>query len=118
MKTLTKLALAIVMLATTLAAHAGWVNSYTRSDGTYVSGYYRSDSGSFGGYSDYAGSSREYVYRNPYAAFPSVHVNGYTRADGTTVLPYYRTPPNDTLTDNLSYRGYGTIRVPRYSNGW
>jgi hypothetical protein len=47
-----------------------------------------------------------------------VYVSGYTRADGTVVLPYYRTPPNDTITDNLSYRGFGTIRVPRYSSSW
>jgi hypothetical protein len=47
-----------------------------------------------------------------------VHVNGYTRADGTTVLPYYRTPANDTVTDNLSYRGFGTVRVPKSSYGW
>lgn len=69
-----------------------------------------------GGYSSYSRSSRDYgyVYQNPYAASPSAHVSGYTRANGTTVLPYYRTPANQTVTDNLSYRGYGTIRVPRY----
>jgi hypothetical protein len=110
MKTLIKLALAAAILCSTFAAQAGWVSGYTRSNGTYVAPYYRSDSGSSGGGS----SSSSYVYRNPYAAYPSVHVNGYTRADGTTVLPYYRTPPNNTLTDNLSYRGYGTVRVPRY----
>jgi hypothetical protein len=121
MKTLTKLVLAAVMFATTFAAQAGWVSGYYRSSGTYVAPYYRSDYGSLVGYSGYSGysaSSRNYVYRNPYAAYPSVHVSGYTRADGVTVLPYYRTPPNNTLTDNLSYRGFGTIRVPRYSTGW
>ena len=118
MKTLTKFVLTAAILATTFAAQAGWVSGYYRSSGTYVAPYYRSDYGSLGGYSGYSGSSHDYVYRNPYAAYPSVHVNGYTRADGTTVLPYYRTPPNNTLTDNLSYRGYGTIRVPRYSAGW
>ena len=30
-----------------------------------------------------------------------------------TVLPYYRTPANSTVTDNLSYRGYGTVRLLR-----
>jgi hypothetical protein len=114
MKTLIKFALTAVILCSTFAAQAGWVSGYTRSNGTYVQPYYRSDSGSLGGYSGYSSSSRDYVYRNPYAAFPSVHVNGYTRADGTTVLPYYRTPANDTVTDNLSYRGFGTVRVPRY----
>ena len=114
MKTLTKLALAAVIFATTLAANAGWVSGYTRSNGTYVSGHYRSDSSSLGGYSS---SSRDYVDRNPYAASPSVSVSGYTRNDGTTVLPYNRTPANNTMTDNLNYRGYGTVRVPRSTLG-
>jgi hypothetical protein len=118
MKLLIKLVLATAMLATTFATQAGWVSGYSRSDGTYVAPYYRSDAGSLGGYSGYSSSSRDYVYRNPYAAYPSVHVDGYTRSDGITVLPYYRTPPNGTVTDNLSYRGFGTIRMPRGSDGW
>ena len=59
MKTLTKIALAL--LATALAARAEWVNGYTRSNGTYVA-------------------------------------------------PHVRTPANRTVTENLSSRGYGTIR--------
>ena len=43
MKTLTKLALAAVMLTSALAAQAGWVNGYSRNDGTYVSGHYRTE---------------------------------------------------------------------------
>ena len=54
------------------------------------------------------GSSSGYVYRNPYAAYPSVHVRGYYRSTGTYVAPHVRTAPNWTATDNLSYRGYGT----------
>ena len=111
MKTLTKLALAAMMLITTLTAQAGWVSGHYRSSGTYVAPYYRSDSVSVG-YS--YGSSSGYVYRNPYAAYPSVHVRGYYRSTGTYVAPHVRTAPNGTVTDNLSYRGYGTIRVPRY----
>jgi hypothetical protein len=113
MKTLIKFALAAAILATTFAAQAGWVSGYYRSSGTFVAPYYRADYGSLVGSSRYSGASHNYVYRNPYAAYPSVHVNGYTRTDGTRVLPYHRTPPNNTLTDNLNYRGYGTIRVPR-----
>lgn len=109
MKILTKLALAAVILTSTFAAQAGWVSGHVRSNGTYVAPHY--SSGSIGGYSS---SSRNYVYRNPYAAYPSVRVSGYTRYNGTVVLPYHRTPANNTLTDNLSYRGYGTVRVPRY----
>jgi hypothetical protein len=118
MKTLTKLALAAVILCSAFAAQAGWVGGYTRSNGTYVAPYYRSDYGSPGGYSGYSSSSRDYVYRNPYAAYPSVSVGGYTRSSGTYVLPHVRTAPNWTPTDNLNYRGYGTVRVPKSSYGW
>ena len=118
MKIITKLIFAAAIVATSFAAQAGLVSGYYRSNGTFVAPYYRADYGSLVGFSSHYGASQNYVYRNPYAAFPSVHVSGYTRADGVTVLPYYRTPPNNTLTDNLSYRGFGTIRVPRYSSGW
>ena len=144
MKTLTKIALAIALFATAAASHAQWVNGYSRANGTYVSGHYRSTPGysystspsysytpsypthrsssSFGSSytspgrssSGYSSSSRDYVYRNPYAASPYVNVRGYSRHDGTFVAPHVRTSPNDTVTDNLSYRGYGTIRVPKY----
>ena len=70
-----------------------------------------------GAYS-YSTSYRPYVYRNPYAAIPSVSVHDYLRRDGTYVAPYVRTAPNWTETDNLSYRGYGTIRVPRDLSDW
>ncbi len=124
MKPLTKIALALVLFATAFAARADWVNGYTRTDGTYVSGHYRNSPGS--SYStmptyrytpSYPGSSSSgssgSVYRNPYAASPSVGVRGYTRYDGGSVAPHVRTAPNYTRTDNLSYRGYGTVRVPK-----
>ena len=83
MKTLTKIVLALVLFATALAARAEWVNGYTRTDGTYVSGHYRS-----------------------------------TPSPSWSTLPTYRStlsyPANRTVTDNLSYRGYGTVRVRRY----
>ena len=102
MKTLTKLVLAAVILCATFAAQAG----------SGRSGYSRSSYG-------YSSSrSSGYVYRNPYAAYPSVRVSGYDRTSGTTVLPYVRTPANSTTTDNLSYRGYGTVRTPRNTFGW
>jgi hypothetical protein len=88
MKTLTKLILAVTMLITAVSANAQ----------------------SFG-------SSGDYGYRNPYAATPSVRVHDYFRRDGTYVSPHFRTSPNWTPTDNLNYRGYGTIRVPRGLSG-
>lgn len=117
MNLLSKLTIVAAVLASTIAAQAGGVRGYTRSNGTYVAPHYRSDSGSFGGGSLGSSSSSAYVYRNPYAATPSVRVEGYTRNTGAVILPHYRTPANETLTDNLSYRGFGTVREPRYLNG-
>ena len=75
MKTPAKIALALVLFATALAS---------RTDGTYVSGYYRNTPApswsttpsysSTPGYSGFSSSSRDYVYRNPDAATPSVSV--------------------------------------------
>ena|SRR2546425_9778781 len=150
MKTLTKLALAAVMLTSACAAQADWVSGHFRRNGTYVAPYYRTpangipyDNLSYRGYPSqqpgyisprawtfdsnlthlqtmpsYDNSTDTYVYRNPYAAYPSVSVHSYFRNDGTFVPPHDRTPPNDTVTDNLSYRGFGTVRVPKYSSGW
>ena len=91
MKTLTKLTLAVTMLIIAVSANA---QSY------------------------YSGSSRDYVYRNPYAGTPSVSVHSYLRHDGTYVPSHMRTSPNWTPTDNLNYRGNGTIRGPRGLSGW
>ena len=113
MKAFIKLALAAVMLTSAFAANAQTVRGYVRNNGTYVAPSYRSSSGSLGG-----SSSSAYVYRNPYAAYPSVSVSRYTRSTGTYVAPYVRTAPNHIVTDNLSYRGFGTIRVPKSSYGW
>jgi len=118
MKILTKLALAVVAFTAAVSAQAGWVSGHIRSNGTYVAPYYRSSGGSFGSYPGYASPSRDYVYRNPYAATPSVNVREYFRSDGTCVLPHVRTAPNRTELDNLSYRGYGTTRLPRNLSGW
>jgi hypothetical protein len=91
MKTLTKLTLVATMLLIAVSANA---QSY------------------------YSGSSRDYVYRNPYAATPSVRVHDYFWHHGTYVPSHFRTSPNLTPTDNLNYRGNGTIRVPRGLSGW
>jgi hypothetical protein len=115
MNSFAKLSLVATILCSALIAEAGNVRGYVRSNGTYVAPHYRASSGSSGGSSYSSGSS--YVYRNPYAADPSVKVREYTRDDGTMVLPHRRTPANDTVTDNLNYRGYGTVREPRFQFG-
>lgn len=45
----------------------------------------------------------------PLRGGPSVGVRGSTRSNGTYVSPHVRTAPNHTVTDNLSYRGYGKV---------
>jgi hypothetical protein len=107
MKTLATILLGITLLTVAFPAQAA-DRGYSSSLGSYRSSSYRSSYSSLG-----SSSSSGYVYRNPYAAYPSVSVYGYTRADRTYVAPHYRTPANDTIKDNLSYRGYGTIRLPR-----
>jgi hypothetical protein len=111
MKTIVKFLLGLVILTSAVSTRAGQVSGHFRSNGTYVAPYYRADYGSLRGYSS---SSRNYYYRNPYSAYPSVRVQDYWRTDGTFVAPYFRTPPNHTVTDNLNYRGFGTVRVPRH----
>ena len=110
MKILTKLILAAVLLATGLNVEARGGGGHSRGGSSGASGY-RFTQGSSS-----HGARSNYVYRNPYAADPSVKVRGYRKKDGTIVPPHVRTPANDTLKDNLSYRGYGTIRGPRSYN--
>ena len=98
-----KLLLTAALLATTLAAEArGGGRGSHSTGGSHSRSSYSSSSARSG-----------YTYRNPYAASPSVRVQGYYRSTGTIVMPHSRTPANNTITDNLNYRGYGTIRVPR-----
>lgn len=38
-------------------------------------------------------------------ALADEYVNGYYRSNGTYVQPYVRSSPNDTVTDNYSFKG-------------
>lgn len=102
MKTLALIVLAISFFSINSSSQAGEVRGHYRSNGTYVQPHYRSSSGFFSG--------QVHHYRNPYAADPVVHVHSYQKSDGTRVMEHYRTPANSILTDNLSYRGFGSIR--------
>ena len=97
MKNLLKIALVAAVLATAGTVEAGGARGF-----------------SSGGYRLPSLRSPGYVYRNPYSAYPSVGVRSYFRSTGTYVPQYYRTPANGIPYDNLNYRGFGTIRVPRY----
>ena len=115
MHLLTKLALSAALLAMTSAAEArGGGSGASRSSGA---NYRASSSNSSGG------SRSAYIYRNPYAAHPSVRVRDYTRSSGTYVERHVRTPANGTPYDNLSYRGYpsqqpGYVTPRAYDTGY
>mgnify|MGYP003392800953 CR=1 FL=1 len=71
-----KLLLVLAVLFTAVSmCYAGWVSGYTRSDGTYVNSYYRSDPN--GTVTD------NYSYKGNY--------NPYTGQEGTN---YYRHSPS------------------------
>lgn len=91
---------AILVVAFFIAepAFAGWVNGYTRSDGTYVSGYYRSS----------PSTSSSSSYSLPSSSPGKVKVEGYYRKDGTYVRPHYRSAP-----DSYKWNNYG----PSQSDG-
>lgn len=120
MKTLTKLALAAVILTTALAAQAGSVRGYFRSNGTYVMPHYRTpangtpyDNLSYRGYpSQQPGyvSPRSYGYRS--LSSPSTFSGTSTSFGGTTYHSY-----RDSLggswsgtTMRLGNTSYTTIR--------
>ena len=81
-------ALTMVLLSASLA-YAGWVNGYTRKDGTYVSGYNRSDPNNT--------VTDNYSYKG--------NTNPYTGEQGTN---YYR--------DNPTSQYYGTGSNANSSN--
>jgi hypothetical protein len=65
-------------------AHAGWVNGYFRSDGTYVNGYYRSDPNGLK-YDNYSWDSDDDWYN------PSYYDTSYSSS--------WRTPSWETQDD-------------------
>jgi hypothetical protein len=54
-----------------------------------------------------------------HSTFADQYVHGYTRSNGTYVQPYYRSSPDNTVTNNFSYRGNvnpytGAVGTNRY----
>jgi hypothetical protein len=53
--------------------------------------------------------------------FAGEHVRGYYKNNGTYVQPHYRSSPNNTVTDNYSYKGNvnpykGSVGTNRYQH--
>lgn len=89
-----KILLALLMLVfTTSLAYAGYVRGYTRSDGTVVQGYYRSDANNTvrDNYS-YEGNT------NPYTG-----VEGHNHYRNNPTSEYYGTSNNSGLNTNNSF---------------
>ena len=110
-----------------------WVNGYTRKDGTYVQGYYRSspDSNPYnnfnfpGNVNPYTGKVatgnpetylKNYYDSNVYNDFV-VWVNGYTRKDGTYVQGHYRSSPDGNPYNNWSFPGNINPYTGRIASG-
>jgi hypothetical protein len=113
MKALTKLALAAVLLTTAVAARAEWVSGHFRSNGTYVSPYYRTpangsvyDNLSYHGYPsqqpDYV-SPRNYSYVDCYST-PRTD-SGTSTSYGNTTYHNYRSSYGNSLSDTTTRLG-------------
>jgi hypothetical protein len=98
MKTLTKLALTAVILATAaVSAQAQWVNGHFRSNGTYVLPYYRTPANGI-------------AYDNlSYRGYPSQQP-GYVAPRNYSAGPWYATPSSgfgtSTSYGNTTYHSY------------
>ncbi len=115
MKTLTKLALAAVILTTTLAAQAGYVNGYSRNDGAYVGGHYRTKANSTTydnlSYRGYPSQQPGYVSASGYAP-RSYGISGSSSTYGNTTYHNYYGSNGGTVTGTTrtyGNRSYTTI---------
>ena len=99
-----------------------WVNPYTRKDGTYVQGHYRSspdsdptNNWSFpGNVNPYTGKVasgnpetylKNYYGSDSYTSSTDVWVSGYYRKDGTYVMGHWRSSPDGNPYNNWSFPG-------------
>ena len=126
MKTQTKLAVAVVILTTVVAAHAEWVSSYYRSSGTYVQPYYRTpangivyDNLSYRGYpSQQAGyvSSRNYGYGGCAEAYATPYsVTGISTRYGNTMFHNYQSSYGGSLSGSTLNFGNSSFTT---LSGW
>ena len=109
MKALTKLALAVVLLATATAARADWVSGYYRSSGTYVAPYYRTPAnGTL--YDNF--SYRGYPSQQPGYVSPRSY-SGTSTSYGNTTYHNYRSSYGGSLSGTTTRYGknsYTTLK--------
>jgi hypothetical protein len=131
MKSLTKLALAAVILCSAFAAQADWVSGYTRNNGTVVQPYYRTpangtpyDNLSYRGYpSQQPGyvSPRSYsptplpCYGNSSVATMPYTISGTSTSFGNTTYHNYQNSFGGSLSGTTT--SYGNTAYTTLS-GW
>ncbi len=113
MKTFTKIALAVALLATAASSHAEWVNGYFRASGTYVSGYHRSTPSYTPGYSSssYSGYGSTPCYPT-YSYTPPVSVYGSSTTMGDFTFHNYYSSGGGSLsgsTINIGNTSFTTL---------
>lgn len=101
-------ALATLVTFVPMADAATWVNGYTRSNGTYVSGHYRSspDGNPYNNWS-YPGNTNPYTGKTA-TGNSSTYLNNYYGNNNSTSysLPSYNYTPTYTYTPTYSYPSY------------
>ena len=105
-----------------VSANDVWVKPYSRKDGTYVQGHYRSspdsdptNNWSFpGNVNPYTGKVatgnpetylKNYYDSDSYTSSSDVWVSGYYRKDGTYVMGHWRSSPDGNPYNNWSFPG-------------
>lgn len=83
----------------------GYVKGYTRSNGTYVHGYYRGGSAPTRSGSMPSGFGSSTSSPSSFSRGKTVHVRSYYRKDGTFVHSYWRRPPGAGSDDSNSSLG-------------
>ncbi len=111
MKTLTKLVLALALLATAATSHAQWNNGYARTTSTYGSGYQRSMSSYTMSYSGYNTPPCTPAYHYS----PPVSVHGSSTTYGTTTYHNYYNSVGGSLSGTT--QRYGNTSYTSLS-GW
>ena len=121
MKTLTKLALALVLFATAAAAPAQTVRGYVRSNGTYVAPYYRTPANSTPydnlSYRGYPSQQPGYVSPRSYGDCYSTprSYSGTSTSYGNMTYHNYRSSYGGSLSDTTTRYGNSSYTT---LSGW
>jgi len=85
---------------------AGWVNGYTRKDGTYVQGHYRSspDGNPYNNCS-FPGNTNPYTGKTA-TGDPDTYLSNYYNRSGSSAASYYSAPYTSSYVPDYSFPSY------------